>query len=480
MKAARISLLIAVLALIVAVVSVIRLEGARDGIDIEYRMFGETPVTLYRGQRASESLVVVSHGFAGSRQMMEAISLTLARSGHTVLSFDYIGHGRHNSALSPDIGSLTGTTEDLVRQTLDVVEQARELIDAATISLVGHSMATDVVVRAAARLDGIENVVAISMYSDAVTQDHPARLLILSGSHEQRLREVALDAMEQLGERVEGTTVEQGGVERRAVSAPWVGHVGVLWSPVTSAEVSAWLSTAGTPVLSGPWIAALLASIVALFWPLTNYLPKGSATPHAPLRRAVLASVLPVPIAFLAGLSGLPLAGLAGFGALAVCFGAWGVTALLILRPQLSLSAADGWAGLVLLLWGLAVFAFAMDRYAAAFLPAGPRLSLMVLLLPSMIAFGLADRLILHNRHALIRILLRMPFISTLLGAMILGQSGIGMLFTVLPVLVLFFAVYGTMGAWAARRSGLLGTAVVSGIILAWSIAASTPIFLET
>lgn len=477
MNTARLSPLIAIIALVVAVLSGIRLESARSSVDIEQQRFGETPVTLYRNVSNTDSLVVVSHGFAGSRQMMEMISLTLARSGHTVLSFDYIGHGRHGAALSPDISSLTGTTEDLVEQTVEVVEQARRLTNLKTISLVGHSMATDVIVRATERLAGVENVVAISMYSEAVTPEHPSRLLIVSGSHEQRLREVALDAVEQLGERVEGTTVVRDGVERRAVSAPWVGHVGVLWSRVTSSEISVWLGQTGVPVPTGSWIAALLGAIVVLFWPLTMYLPQAPSPPRVPLRRAALAAILPAPLAFLAGLSGVPMLGLAGFGALALCFGTWGVAALLILRPGTKLSRMDMWAGLALLIWGLAVFALVMDHYAAAFLPTGPRLTLMAVLIPSMIAFALGDRLIMHGRHALIRVLLRIPFFSALISAMLLGQNGIGMLFTVLPVLMLFFVVYGTMAAWAARRSGPVGTGIASGIILAWSIAASTPLF---
>ncbi|MEM1300882.1 MAG: alpha/beta fold hydrolase [Pseudomonadota bacterium] len=189
MKFPRLNILVTVAAAAIAVLAVIRLEAARGGVEIEHRHLGETPVTVYRGDISSGSLVVVSHGFAGSRQMMESISLTLANSGHTVVAFDYLGHGRHSRPMSPDIRSLTGTTEDLVRQTLDVVERARGLIDADEVALIGHSMATDVVIRAAERLPGVDEVVAISMYSEAVTSQHPKRLLVVSGEHETRLRE---------------------------------------------------------------------------------------------------------------------------------------------------------------------------------------------------------------------------------------------------------------------------------------------------
>ena len=478
MNAARVSLLVAIVALVVAISSVIRLEGLRSSVEIETRHFGETPVTIYRGPETAPSLVVISHGFAGSRQMMEAVSLTLARSGHVVASFDYIGHGRHREALSPDINSLTGTTEDLVRQTLDVVTQAREQTGLDAVSLIGHSMATDVVVRAAGRLEGVRNVVAISMYSEAVTQDHPSRLLIVSGAHEERLREIAVDAVAQLGARVEGETVTRDAAERRAVAAPWVGHVGVLWSSVTSSEISAWLGQPGAPVSTAPWIVALLAAIIVLFWPVASHLPNTTPVQALPLRRSVLASLLPAPVALLAGLSGLPALGLAGFGALALFFGVWGCVALLVLRPSVKLRHQDAWAALALLVWALLIFALAMDRYAAAFLPTGPRVMLMGFLMPATIVFAIADRVMVHGRHPFIRILLRVPCFAALLGVMIIGQREVGVLFTVLPVLLLFYLVYGTMAAWASRHSAPFWAGGASGIILAWSIAASTPLFL--
>ena len=54
----------------------------------------------------------------------------------------------------------------------------------------------------------------------------------------------------------------------------------------------------------------------------------------------------------------------------------------------------------------------------------------------------------------------------------------LGLSFSVLPVLVLFFVVYGTMGR-ALDRGGADATSVgvALGICLAWAIAASTPLF---
>lgn len=75
------------------------------------------------------------------------------------------------------------------------------------------------------------------------------------------------------------------------------------------------------------------------------------------------------------------------------------------------------------------------------------------------------------------RIGLRLPFLAALFLAMIVSPTEVGLVFTVLPVMVLYWLVYGTMATWAARRSGPVGAGIGAGIILAWAIAASTPLF---
>lgn len=484
MTARRLSLMLAAIALALAALSVVRLEQARGTASIEQMRLGATPVTLYRPDGSPRTLVILSHGFGGSRQMMEAIALTLARAGHLVVSFDYYGHGRNGTPLSPDIERLTGTTEDLVKQTLDVLDRARTLTGQSRVAFVGHSMATDVIVRAAARTEDVAAVAAISMYSDAVTARHPDRLLIVSGAFEGRLRDVALGAVAQIGPATEGETATANGLSRRAVAAPRVGHVGVLWSPATLREVTDWLGGAAPPARTGPWIGLLLLSLLLLFRPITTLLPSRPAAPApslagsagaAGIGAAAAAALTALP------LSALPLSGFAGFGALALALGLWGAVVLALLRAPLGLSARtpgpDLGAALLIGLWGLGVFALALDRYGAAFVPVGPRLPLALLLLPAAILFAVADRAVVQGRGLAARILQRLPILAALFAGMIVSPTRLGLVFTVLPVLVLFWLVYGTMAHWVARRTGPTGAGIGAGLCLAWAIAASTPLF---
>ena len=62
---------------------------------------GTTPATLYlRDAGGPAPVVVVAHGFAGSRQLMESFALTLAQAGYVVASFDFQGHGRNPVPMS--------------------------------------------------------------------------------------------------------------------------------------------------------------------------------------------------------------------------------------------------------------------------------------------------------------------------------------------------------------------------------------------
>ncbi len=479
-------LLCAAAAGLVAMIAVVMLERQRAGLEIETLWLDSTPVTLWRLADSGERpLVVVAHGYAGSRQLMQALAITLARSGFTVATFDFYGHGRNRDPMARDITSLDGATAQLVEQTVAVARAARNLPGATDpVALVGHSMATDIVIRAAGKIDDVAAVVAISMYSDAVSADAPGRLLIVSGAREGRLREVALDRLRQLDpEAEEGETVVSGGVTRRAIAAPWVGHVGVLYSKTTLEETRNWIAAAtgrqpaGALPDVGPWLLALLAALVALAWPLSGLLGEPQPARSPGMRAMLLAVTAPaVPALAAATLAPAGALGLSAFGGLAAFFGVWGAVQLLVLwraglRPQ-SVSAP----GIVLLLvWGLGLFAPALDRYGAAFVPTGPRVQVMALLLAGTVPFCLADALAAGRFSWPWRLAARFVPLATLLGAMILVPR-LGIAFTVLPVMVLFWCVYGVAARWVALRTGSTTSGLALGIILAWAIAASTPL----
>lgn len=471
---------------LVSMLAVVMLERQRDGLVVEQLRLASSPVTLWRaGDGGTGPLVVVAHGYAGSRQMMQPLAISLARAGFVVATFDFHGHGRHPEPMARDITSLDGATAQLVDQTVAVTRAARNLPGVRDpTALVGHSMATDIVIRAAERMDDVAAVVAISMYSDATTPVFPERLLIVSGARETRLREVALDRLHQLDPVAgEGETAAVDGVARRAVVAPLVGHVGVLYSPTTLAETRDWIAAAmgrpssGSLPQVGPWLVVLLAALVALAWPLAGLL--GSPKPVSGCRGRVVLVALTGPVAPALATAVLFPEGtvsVSAFGALAAFFGVWGAVQLGVLwRAGLRPPAASLPGLLLLLAWGLGVFAPALDRYGAAFVPTGERLEVMVLLMAGTVLFCLADAMITRGVGWLGGLAARVVPLATLLAAMLLTPR-LGIAFTVLPVMVLFWCVYGLAGRWIAARTGPSTSGLALGLILAWALAASTPL----
>ncbi len=478
-------LLVAVLAIAVALLSVFQLERERAGLVVERLDVAGTPVTLLRPDvERPLPLVVVAHGFAGSRQMMRAISTTMARSGFAVASVDLLGHGRHQRPMTGDVTRLDGATARLVDQ---VVATTNVLVaqgyGVGPVSLVGHSMATDVVVRAAERLDSVGAVVAISMYSEAVTETSPARLLVVSGAQETRLRGNALEAVRMVDASAEeGRTVATMGVVRRAVAAPWVGHVGVLYAPSTLDEMRRWIAGAdmrpvATPTATGIWVGLLLGAVIALAWPMAAALGPVQRAGPVPRKLAWLAVVAPVlPALGAAVLVPDGALGLTAFTRIAAFLGVWGlVQGAVLWWGGVRLQGARLVPALLLTGWGLGLFAFALDRYGGAFLPSGLRLWVMVLLLPAALVFTLADAALTRGAGLLLRAVARILPLAGLLGAMAL-QPLMGVAFTVVPVMVLFWLVYGLAGRWVAARAGHGTSGLVLGVILAWALAASTPL----
>ncbi|MEM7489513.1 MAG: alpha/beta hydrolase, partial [Pseudomonadota bacterium] len=414
-----------------------------------------------------------------------AFATTLAQSGVAVANIDLLGHGRHARSMSGDVTRIDGATARLVDQVVAVTEALRARPDVAgPVSLVGHSMATDVVIRAADRLPDVAALVAVSMYSEAVTPEAPARLLIVSGAQERRLRRVALEVVRQVDPGAEeGATVIAGDVVRRAVATPLVGHVGVLYAPATLTETRDWIAAAldrsltAPPARTGLWTGLLLMAILALAWPLATLLGRPKRPEPVPRNTARLALGAPIlPALVAAALVPDGALGLAAFGKIAAFLGIWGAVQGAILWRAGQRPGPPRLVPAVLLAgWSLGLFALALDRYGGAFLPTGPRLAVLALLFLPALAFTMADAILVRGARWPRRIAARLLPLLTLLGAMLLSPM-LGVAFTVIPVVLLFWLVFGLAARWIAARAGTGTAGLVLGPILAWAIAATTPL----
>jgi len=477
-------------ALLAIITGVVMLERARAGLEIAPLAVGDTPATVMRLADATGPVVVIAHGFAGSRQLMQAYQISLAQAGYITVSFDFEGHGRNPVPMSGDVTSIDGTTRLLMEETGRVTDAALALpgVDGRVV-LLGHSMASDVVVRQGLADDRVVAVVAISLFSQAVTADAPQNLLIINGAWEGGLRTEARRIMAEL-DAVEGETVGTpgDGLARRAVAAPFVEHVGVLYSATGIRETVDWLdatfdrnSAAPVAAIGGPILLALFG-VVLLALPLARLLPAVTVPEALPPRLFWILALAPVVITplvlapfntrFLPVLVADYLAlHLAVYGAL-ILGGA--VVAGLITRPV-------GWVwGLALAAYGLLAFGGVLDRYVASFLPHAGRLPIMAVILPGAVLAMLGDALLQEAGRARWwkRWIVRIGFLLSLAIAVALDFERLFFLIIILPVIILFYASFGLMGRWVGRQTGSIWAMGVGlGLVLGWALAVTFPLF---
>jgi hypothetical protein len=370
-------------------------------------------------------------------------------------------------------------------------------------------MASDIIVRQAERDPRVGAVVAISMFSQAFTATEPRNLLAIAGEWETFLRGEAMKAARLVNaDAAEGQTIGsfENGTARRVVVAPWVEHVAVLYSPTAMREAHNWLdqvftfpgmpaagARAGAVHLERPSVAAtgfailvLLGAIIMLAWPASRLLPAAHSTALDPtaLRKFLAAAVLPALVTPLAlslfDTRFLPVL-VADYVALHLLVYALIAFAIMV-QAGISLGRHAWGAGLALAAYGIFVFGGALDRYVASFMPNADRIAIIAAIAVGAIPFMIADSVLTQaGRAPLWRTLLaRTAFLCSLVLAVMLDRERLFFLLMILPVIVLFYVVFGTMGGWVGRRTGApLAAGLGVGLTLAWALGVTFPLFSQ-
>jgi len=305
------------------------------------------------------------------------------------------------------------------------------------------------------------------------------------------LRQAGLDAVQLVDpDAGEGDVAVAGTVTRRAVVAPAVEHVGVLFSPTAVNDAAAWLDAtfahqgAVDAGYRGWWLLALLAGIVLAFCPLASLLPACPAPPQISTRRFLVAAIVPaavVPVVitplyqnFLPVLvADYLMLHLALFGILQLAL----LGKLSGIRWQLPVLPVAA-----VVIWGVLVFGLALDRYAASFWPTPQRLPIIAALCLGTVPFMIADSYITQAGQGRLwrRFTARIVLFVSLGIAATLDPDNLTFVLIVLPVFVLFFLVHGLMGRWIGRQSGAVAAGLGLGLCLAWALGVSFPLFANS
>ena len=487
----------------------VRIAADADGVDVRPLAVGDLPARVFRPAGGPPGpAVVIAHGFAGSQQLMQAFALSLARNGYTAVTFDFAGHGRNVRPLGGSITREDGATRRLVDEVAEVAAAARPLGDG-RLAVLGHSMASDIVIRFAQAHPDVAATIAVSMFSPVVTAQSPRNLLVIVGDWEGMLKAEAL--------RVVGLTPPApgavdppragetrgdvaAGTARRAAFSPHVEHVGVLFSAASLREAVTWLDGVfavrrdGPPPVAarGPWILALLAGAVALAWPLSALLPRVRGRPAGLGLRWREAWLLAVPmiaaplVLTVAPTRFLPV--LVG-DYLAAHFAAYGViTGLcclwLLKRRQPPPSApvrpvAFAAALCAVLAFVAAALFWPIDGHVTSFIAGGPRIALSLAMLAGTLPYFLANEWLTRGAGAGRGVYAAScaAFLVSLGIAVSLDFGRLFFLLIIVPVIVPFMLVFGLFSAWIGRRTGdplVAGTA--NAVAFAWAIGMTFPL----
>ncbi|QDP22015.1 alpha/beta hydrolase [Bradyrhizobium cosmicum] len=483
-------------------------EVSRD-LNITRTVVGDTPVTVFRRQSAAPApVVMIAHGFAGSQQLMQPFAETLARNGYIAVTFDFLGHGRNPVPMRGDINEGLTITNALLKELTDVAAAARRLPwSDGRFAVLGHSMASDIVVRYAQAHPDVEATVAVSVFSPVVTPDSPRNLLVIVGALEpamlrnEGLRIVSLTAD---GTAIPGETYGHfpDGTARKLVLARGVEHIGVLYSHDSMVETVRWMNAAfgdrpHEEVDSrGRWLALVFAGIVALAWPLSALLPEVSPSPagaslgwKALMTAAFLPAIVTplllwkMPTDFLPILLGDYL--MLHF----LLYGALSTAVLFYLRkgqpPAVATTVA--WkrvaiAAAAVSAYNILAFGLPIDAYVFSFLPIPARLPLIAAIACGTLPYFMADEWLTSGRESRrgAYALTKFCFFLSLGIAVALNPMKLFFIVIIVPAILLLFVAFGLISRWsyAATRHPLPG-ALANGAIFAWAIAVTFPMIVR-
>lgn len=502
--------LVALAAGFAVLLAIFQMYYAADDLRITRVTTGTTPVTIIRRQAGvAAPVVVIAHGFAGSQQLMRPFAETLARNGYTAVTFDFMGHGRNPVPIRGDITGDTAVTRLLLDEFARVVDFSRKLASSnGQLVVLGHSMASDIVVRFAQSHPTIAATVAVSLFSPAVTATSPRNLLIIDGAWEPK---ALIDEGLRIVNMVAGGNAEPGKTygdfsewtARRLVLARGVEHIGVLYSHDSMSAAVAWFNGAlgrqspGEVDQRGYWLGLLLLGVMALAWRGAAFLPRlapgpvGLSASWGTLSVVALGPMLATPLLlWKAPTDFMPL--LLGdyltlhfllYSAITVA-----LMAAVARRDEAPVPRAPGiWkplalATLAIVAYDALAFGLPLDSYVMSFVPIPARLPLIAAVACGTIPYFLADEWLTRGAAAKrgAYALTKLCFLLSLALAIALSLKKLFFLIIITPVILLLFLIFGLISHWAYRATNHpLPGALANALIFAWAIAVTFPMVVR-
>ena len=372
------------------------------------------------------------------------------------------------------------------------------------LAVLGHSMASDIVVRFAQMSPDVQATVAVSVFSPVVTATSPRNLLVVVGSLEpsmlrnEGLRIVRLAAG---ANAAAGDTYGNfaNGSARRLVLASGVEHIGVLYSHDSLSQSLHWMNAtfgrhqAGFIDSRMRWLGLVFLGIITLAWPLSSLLPAaidmpaGANLPWKPLIiTAVIPAILTPLILWKLPTDFLPIL-LGDYLTLHFLLYAAVTLALLFTWRDHRRSAAASWkaifaAAVFVTGYNILAFGLPIDTYVFSFLPIPSRLALIAAIACGTLPYFVADEWL--TRGADIKpgayALTKICFLLSLAIAVALNPAKLFFLIIIVPAILSMFIAFGLISRWSyfATNHPLPG-AIANAAVFAWAIGVAFPMIVR-
>ena len=265
------------------------LKKSEENLLTKYQNIDGTPVVVTKPfeENNKGELIILAHGFAGSTSFMRSIAVSLANAGHTTIRFDFLGHGKHKSPFFGNVRDPNGPSIRFIEQLNTIIDTYKKEYRYSKAILIGHSMASDIIIRSANVRDDIKSVIGISTYTNETLNKTFPNLLILNGEWEKKLIKKTVEFFKDNGINNAKKNVTYGsvkdGVARKMQIIKNSDHVGILYSSDTQIFIANWLQELGSSVevqsnnSIGFWVASAFTSLIFIFILLIRFFPKKSS-----------------------------------------------------------------------------------------------------------------------------------------------------------------------------------------------------------
>ncbi|KPG01059.1 dienelactone hydrolase [Rhodopseudomonas sp. AAP120] len=523
-------IVVALAAMIAIAVALWQLQRGTGDLIITRATVGDTPLTVFRAPATTHApVVVIAHGFAGSQQLMQPFAQTMARNGYIAVTFDFTGHGRNPVTMKGDVDEPTKITGVLVDDLARVTDYVRALPQSdGRAAVLGHSMASDIVVTYAVAHPDITATVAVSVFTRKSTPTLPHNLLVIVGDWEpQMLKDEGLRIVDQVAGSgaVAGRTYSSfaDGTARRVAFSSGVEHIGVLYSQDSLRESLAWMNDSFGRTSSGwidrrpIWLALLFGGLIALAWPLSALLPRAAPVPMGaslawkPLLVAAILPAVLTPLILWKAPTDFLIILLGDYLTLHfLLYGALTAAILWLIRlrqrkagahpahhPGHSLTRLESLpdpahphasiAALIIAAaatvgYNIVGFGWPLDTYLFSFMPIEPRVHLIAAVACGTIPYFLTAEWMAHGAAARrgAYALAKFCFLASLAAAVALNLHKLFFLIIIVPAILLLFLAFGLISNWTYKATNHpLPGALANAILFAWAIAVTFPMVIR-